>query len=128
MTNRLKGWKGKYLSLARRHMLAQYVLNAIPIYTMQVIMLPKGVSQAIKKNIHNFLWGGYSGDKKCSLVGWHKVIDRKSEGGLGIRNIQDMNKACPSKLDWRLGKVKDSLWAQKPLHNCALKLVVSTNY
>lgn len=47
--NRLEGWKINFLSLAGRQVLAQSVLNAIPVDAMQTMLFPKGVCEDIEK-------------------------------------------------------------------------------
>ncbi|XP_019189019.1 PREDICTED: uncharacterized protein LOC109183394 [Ipomoea nil] len=62
-----------------RQILAQSVLNAIPTYAMQTMLLPKGVCDAIDKTTRNFLWGGDGTKRKTSLVKWDTVTLPKEE-------------------------------------------------
>ena len=55
---RLNGWSAASLSLAGRVTLAKVVLSAIPIYCMQVVMLPANLIDEIEKLIRRFVWGG----------------------------------------------------------------------
>lgn len=93
--SRLNGWKTNQLSMAGRVVIAQSVLCSIP-FVMQTIAIPKGVCEEIEKIVRRFIWGG------MHLVKWDKVTRPKSEGGLGIRNIESMNLALLAKLGWRL--------------------------
>ncbi|XP_031124258.1 uncharacterized protein LOC116026974 [Ipomoea triloba] len=114
VTGRLEGWKTKMLSMVGRVTLAKAVLNAIPTYTMQTTVLPKGVCMEIEKKTRQFIWGNQGQDttRKINLVSWDTVTKEKVAGGLGIRRLQDMNRACMAKLGWHLIHEKESLWAQ----------------
>lgn len=52
---RLSGWTTSHLSLVGRITLAQSVLQAIPIYLMQAVMLPSGVRDRIDKACRRFI-------------------------------------------------------------------------
>lgn len=112
MSKKLKGWKMKHLSFAGRHVLAQSVLSAIPLYGMQTKLVPMGVCNQMDKMIRNFLWDGDGTSKKCSLVIWEEVIKSKGNGGLGMRGMHDMNIALLAKLGWRPIHENQSLWSK----------------
>lgn len=80
-------------------MLAQSVLSAMPAFAMQTNLLPKGITNAIEQIIRRFIWSG-SNDKQggVHLVKWNDFIKPKKEGGLGLRNLRDMNLAFMAKL------------------------------
>lgn len=73
---------------------------------MSTICLPKSILDQFDKVSRDFLWGS-----KLHAVSWDKVTSPISEGGLGIRNAQDMNKALIAKLGWRLLNDTESLWS-----------------
>lgn len=109
---KLEGWKARHLSLAGRQVLAKSVLSTIPYYVMQSAKLPLGLCDDINKTIRQFIWGGTSSERRCSLAKWAKVTQPKERGGLGIRSARDMNMAFMVKLGWRLLREKESLWAR----------------
>ena len=51
-------WKRHVVSRAGRRTLAQSVLNAIPVYIMQTVLLPASICQDIDRLVRNFIWGG----------------------------------------------------------------------
>ncbi|KAL9862399.1 putative RNA-directed DNA polymerase [Arabidopsis thaliana] len=112
MTTRLAGWKGRFLSLAGRVTLTKAVLSSIPVHTMSTIALPKSTLDGLDKVSRSFLWGSSVTQRKQQLISWKRVCKPRSEGGLGIRKAQDMNKALLSKLGWRLIQDHHSLWAR----------------
>ncbi|XP_019087404.1 PREDICTED: uncharacterized protein LOC109127278 [Camelina sativa] len=73
-----------------------------------------GVSQAciheIDKLCSAFLWSGPALNVKKAKVAWSEVCLPKSEGGLGLRSLEEANKLSVLKLIWRLLSAKGSLW------------------
>lgn len=112
MRTKLAGWKFNSLSFAGRYTLAQSVLSAIPYYTMQTTLLPKGVILAMERMIRDFLWGSKQGTRNCHLVKWDVITKSKEYGGLGIRKLEPMNRAFLAKHGWRIIQNDDSLWVQ----------------
>lgn len=44
------------------------------------------------------------------ILRWSKIALPKNQGGLGIRKLELMNQACPTKLGWKLQSGKPTLW------------------
>lgn len=101
---RLEGWRAKHLSFEGRLTLAQSVLTSIPFYTMQSMLLPVGICEAIDKKVRNFIWGNKEGERRMHLVSWDTVTRAKNHGGLGIRETREMNLVFLVKIGWRLEK------------------------
>ncbi|KAL9810229.1 putative reverse transcriptase zinc-binding domain-containing protein [Arabidopsis thaliana] len=57
-----------------------------------------------------FLWSGPSLNARKTKVAWSVVCTPKSEGGLGLRAVEETNKVCMLKLIWRILSAKGSLW------------------
>ncbi|KAL8129316.1 LOW QUALITY PROTEIN: hypothetical protein V2J09_018471 [Rumex salicifolius] len=68
-----------------------YVLNAIPIYTMNIVLLPTSTCQKIDKLCRDLVWGNFKGSRRMNLVS-------REEGSLGIRTVASMNLASIGKL------------------------------
>ena len=66
---RLTGWNATHLSLAGRITLAHSVLQAMPIYAMQMTFLQAPVHGKIEKSCRRFIWDGKSKSHKMSMVG-----------------------------------------------------------
>lgn len=49
-----------------------------------------------------FLWGGSSSESKLVKVSWHDCCFTKEEGGLGIRDLCEWNKAAFVYHLWRV--------------------------
>ncbi|KAH9716124.1 reverse transcriptase domain-containing protein [Citrus sinensis] len=99
---RLSGWIASHLSLAGRITLAQSVLQAIPVYVMQTINLPRSIKLKIDQLCRRFLWSGSAEHQKMSLVSWDMVCTPKSKGGLGFKKLEIMKHALIMKNTWSL--------------------------
>ena len=60
----------------------------------------------------DFLWGGGSLDKKriWHLVKWAIVCSDGKAGGLGVRDLYNLNRALLSKWLWRFANERKFLW------------------
>jgi len=110
--NQLAGWKAKCLSLAGRITLIKSTISAIPAYAMQSAHLPRSVCDDLDKRIRRFLWGGTAMERKPHLVAWDTIIKEKTQGGLGIRSMRQLNSAFLTKLGWRLKTEPSMLWVR----------------
>ena len=52
------------------------------------------------------------GERRTHLIRWEVVTRSKQNGGLGLKNMQSMNKAFMAKLGWRVLDNKESLWGR----------------
>ncbi|CAN1129383.1 Putative ribonuclease H protein At1g65750 [Linum perenne] len=66
----------------------------------------------IDKRIRDFIWGSSEGNRRIHNVNWETVCSPKSQGGLGLRNARDLNKAFLMKLVWSLVTRPEELWAK----------------
>ena len=57
MWKRLRGWQSKLLSIARKAILIQAVVQAIPLYVMSCFKLPKSFVHDFNMIIARFWWG-----------------------------------------------------------------------
>lgn len=56
------------------------------------------------------MWGWGYDKKKVSWLKWKIVCKNKEYGGLGIKEIESLNKALLGMLKWRLGREEEGLW------------------
>ncbi|PNY06182.1 ribonuclease H [Trifolium pratense] len=109
---KLSSWKATNLSFAGRVTLAKSVIQAIPIYTMMTIPIPKSILHDIQRIQRNFIWGHEEGTKKFHMIKWDNLTLPRFGGGLSIRNLSTMNNACLMKMSWELKQHNDSLWCK----------------
>lgn len=91
-------------------MLSKSVIQSIPVYAMMITPLPQGCLKEIQKLQRSFVWGEYDNQRKVHLVNWKTCLLPKITGGLAIRDLPIMNKACLLKLCWQLRVGSSSLW------------------
>lgn len=120
ISNKLEGWKAKFMSFAGKITLIKSVLASIPIHTLSSMAVPKSVTQKIENIIKAFLWSQH-GQKRLHWVAWEEICTPYSEGGLGIRSLQDTVFGLQGKLAWKVYEGK-SLWAR------LLRQKYGTNY
>ena len=88
LDNKLCGWKSKNLSWSGRATLIKSIAQAISIYAMSIIFLPKGLCDQLDASIRRFWWnpnsklGLYWTLMSCSSLCW-----LQKEGSSGFRNF-----------------------------------------
>ncbi|KAL0402156.1 UNVERIFIED_CONTAM: hypothetical protein Slati_4245500 [Sesamum latifolium] len=79
-------------------------------------ILLKHVIKEIEKRLRTFLWKGNTA-VGYAKVSWQQVCRPISEGGLGIRNIQALNKGLMSRHLWRIIMAnRSSIWVDWIFH------------
>ncbi|XP_026419470.1 uncharacterized protein LOC113315405 [Papaver somniferum] len=111
LQKKLAGWIGKLLDCSARLTLMKFFLCSIPIYNMSVYKWPKAVIKECERIIRNFLWTGDPSVNKLVIVKWEEVNAPLTEGGLGIRRLEVMNKALLLKLLWKI-ETEDDEWTR----------------
>ncbi|KAG7586730.1 Reverse transcriptase zinc-binding domain [Arabidopsis thaliana x Arabidopsis arenosa] len=79
---------------------------------MAAFRLPRECIREIDKVCSAFLWSGAEMSSKKAKIAWGNVCKPKTEGGLGLRNLQEANNVCCLKLVWRIISNRSSLWVQ----------------
>ncbi|CAI0395768.1 unnamed protein product [Linum tenue] len=109
---KLAPWKAKHLSLAARMTVVKSISTAIPVYPMQMELLPASICKSIDRLNRDFFWGDTEDKKKLHLVSWPHLLEPKENGGAGLRSTRHANLAMLTKGCWRLLNEKDTLWVQ----------------
>ncbi|VFR00960.1 unnamed protein product [Cuscuta campestris] len=107
----LNSWYSKELNPMSRLIPIKHVLSVIPLHTLAVQDLPKSIINIIQGKLANFFWGTKLGKSKHH---WPNGLLSASlayrEGGLGLRSLEDLQKACALKLWWKVINA-NSLWS-----------------
>lgn len=98
----------RFLFYAGRLQLITHVLMSIVNFWAAVFRLPSKCMKEIEQLCASFLWYGPVLKTK---VAWRDISKPKNEGGLGIRNLKEVNKVYGLKIIWRLLS-GDSLWGK----------------
>ncbi|XP_028093923.1 uncharacterized protein LOC114294021 [Camellia sinensis] len=69
-----------------------------------------GVVKSISKIQANFLWGGSATNRKVHMVKWKEVTKSKNQGGLGVRDLSEVNECLLLKWWWKYGSDDKALW------------------
>ncbi|XP_028080046.1 uncharacterized protein LOC114281693 [Camellia sinensis] len=108
--SKLASWKRRYLSFAGRLTLIKSVLSSLPVYFLSIFKLPVGIAKVLHKIQANFLWGGSETRRKLHLISWKEICVNKNKGGLGVRNLGQVNECLLVKWWWRYGNEEAALW------------------
>lgn len=100
--SKLSSWKIETLSQAGRTVLIKAVLSSIPSHIMQTTLLPVYLWRKMEAVANSFMWGERGGRRKIHLCSWEVLKHHKMEGGLGIRDFGDYNRAAVMKQAWKL--------------------------
>lgn len=109
---KVKGWQGKLLNMARRCTLIKSVLNTYPLYSMQTSILPSSILCSLEKGCRRFLWNKVDSPHYMPRISWNNVTRPMSMGGLGIHKLKEWNLAFMAKLGWRILNSPDKLWVR----------------
>ena len=97
VTKRVKGWKEKHISKARRKVLIKTVAQAIPTYSISLFKIPRTIYDGINLILSKYWWGQTWNEKKIHWINWGKLCGSKKKGGMGFRNIHAFNLAMLAK-------------------------------
>lgn len=93
INSRLEAWTNHFLSFAGRLQLLKSVLQAICSYWTAHFLLPKGILYNLQQIFSRFLWNGNTPGRAKAKVAWSMVTLPITEGGLGIKDLCEWNKA-----------------------------------
>lgn len=113
LDNKLCGWKSQKKSWLGRATLVKSVAQAILVYAMSTILLPKGLCDQLGASVRRFWWNLNSkSGPYWTLMSWLSLCWHQKEGGLGFRYFWDLNQALLSKLGWWIISGNDCLCVQ----------------
>src|SRR4051812_47221095 len=61
---KIKGWMQKILSAAGKEVLIKSVAQAVPVFSMSCLRLPRGIYEIVTSMIRQFWWGSKQGKRK----------------------------------------------------------------
>lgn len=66
----MQGWTEKTMSTTGKEFLVKVVAQAVPVYFMSCLKLPRGLCEHLNMLIRKFWWGSKDGQRKPSWVSW----------------------------------------------------------
>lgn len=108
---KLTSWKTNCLAMAGIITLSQADIVALPTYTMQTVLLPKGVCRQLEKIASDFIWGA-NRERSWHSIGWNRFCRPKELGGVGLRYMHTYNRAILMKAGWSLARQPGAFWVQ----------------
>uniref|UniRef100_A0A453EAU8 Reverse transcriptase domain-containing protein n=1 Tax=Aegilops tauschii subsp. strangulata TaxID=200361 RepID=A0A453EAU8_AEGTS len=112
LTKRLIQWGDGHLAQPGRETLIKSVALSLPTHIMGLFKLPYSLCDDLTRMIRNFYWGSAKGKRKVHWKGWDHVLQPKSKGGVGFRDLRLFNQAFLSRQAWRLITRPESLCAR----------------
>lgn len=129
MEHKLGCWQGKLQSIGGRLVLLNSSLSGVLMYMLSFYELPKGVEDRMDYFRKRFLWQEDQSIRKYHLVNWPLICSLRDQGGLGVIDLEAMNKALLGKWIWKLENeegwwqeiIIDKYYKNKPLSILKLK-------
>jgi hypothetical protein len=110
VAGRINSWMARKLSFAGRLQLVSSVLFSIQVFWSSIFILPKKIYHLLTQKFSRFLWGGSDSHPAHAKVAWVELCVPKREGGLGLKMLEDWNKASMLRHIWNLFVKSGSLW------------------
>lgn len=106
----LDGWRAKILSFGGRITLIKSMLQSFPVYTLTSTLVPKNILRRMESLMAQFLWN-VKEEKQMHWINWTSTCYPISEGGLGFKQIAQIQNGLQAKLLWLIVR-GGSLWAK----------------
>lgn len=100
------------LSVVGRITLAQSIVQAILVFSMQTAKLQMGITSKIEQICRRFVWSGTNEHNKMGMVKWSKVCNQTASGDWVLKNLRGMSSTLLMKIGWRLLLASFSFWVQ----------------
>jgi len=103
------------LTVGGRLVLINSVLSSLPMLMLFFFEIPKGVLEKIESFRSRFFWQNDQHKKKYRLVKWKLICQPKTQGGLGVQDLEIQNKCLLSK--WIVKLCNEDGMSQELLRN-----------
>ncbi|GJU10751.1 ribonuclease H [Tanacetum coccineum] len=94
---KLGGWKEKTVSIAGKEVLIKSVAQTMPMYIMNIFLLPGNLIDDIHKSLNVYWWGDGVKENPIRWCKWERMCVSKFRGGLGFRHLGLFNRALLAK-------------------------------
>lgn len=110
ITSKLHSWTVKLLSFAGKVTLISSVIYSMVNFWSSVFVLPKWFYAKVDSICSGFLWKNSTSSAVGARVAWINVCKPKSEGGVGLRRLEDFEMVFRLKRLWLFFYGSSSLW------------------
>ena len=95
---KVRVWSTRSLSFAGRARLINSVIFGMYTYWASIFLLPNEVLDKITQISRNYLWSASEDHKRTPHISWNTTCLPESQGGLGMKDYVNWNKALIAKL------------------------------
>lgn len=78
-------------------------------YWLSLFILPKKITKTVEKICSSYLWNSGSDPVRYAKVSWKSLCNPKTEGRLGLKDLNVWNKASIARQIWLLFQESGSL-------------------
>ena len=110
ITSKLHSWTVKFLSFAGKVKMIYSVIYGMVNFWSSVFVLPKWFYAKVDSLCSGFLWKNSTTSAAGARVSWLNICKPKSEGGLGIRQLEEFELVFRLKRAWLFFSGSGSLW------------------
>ncbi|KAG2276627.1 hypothetical protein Bca52824_059182 [Brassica carinata] len=110
ITSKLHSWTVKLLSFAGKVKMIYSVIYGMVNFWSSVFVLPKWFYAKVDSLCSGFLWKNSTSSAVGARVSWVNICKPKSEGGLGIRQLEEFEMVFRLKMLWFFFSASGSLW------------------
>lgn len=100
ITSKLHSWTIKFLSFAGKVTMISSVIYSMVNFWSSVFVLPKWFYAKVDSLCSGFLWKNSTSSAAGARVSWINVCKPKSEGGVGLRSLEDFELVFRLKRLW----------------------------
>ena len=107
----METWGNKYISQAGRAQLIRSIIYGLQGHWSDCLFLPKNILKKIQSIMAKFLWKGTQQGPCFYKVAWKHCCLKKTEGGLGFKELLGWNQCVLQWQIWRIIRQEEhSLW------------------
>lgn len=106
----ISSWNHASISATGKVVLLNSSIFSLPNYFLSVMHLPDSILDQISKLSRSFLWGNGNSGRGFHTIGWTVTTLKKSEGGLGLRNLRNVKHSLMAKNIFSILNSNNKIW------------------